>query len=340
MAIALMDGFDLYNGTQAGIGVASKWTVSGGYVTTAPGRFGGQAVGSTNGGGNSQTGYVQRALPAPLATVGMGFALKHSSLSDANFLFLYAGGGATTMVYLARNADGSLDVYNGANVLLGTTAASKITVGGWHYYELSVTVSDTAGAVRLKIDGTVVLDLINVDTRNGTPTTIDMVRLWCALSAQGTLHWDDLYIVDTFDTLGERRIETLRPAADTVDKDFVASGGSVSNYTQVDDVLADAADYVEGSVVGDLDLYELANLSSAPAVIDVVQMIGFVTKSDAGTRNMALVTDLGGVQTQSADIALGASVTKNETIMAQAPGAVAWSAANVNNLRLGPKVTL
>lgn len=336
--IVQMDGFDLYNGTGAGVGLASKWFVSGGYVNMLAGRFSGQAVGSTTGGGASQTGYVERIFPAAYATFGIGVACQHTALGDANFLFLHSG--ATQMVYLARNADGSIDVFNGANVLLGTTAAGLITVGGWHYYELSVTVSDTAGAVRLKIDGAVALDLINVDTRNGTPTTIDKVRLWCALSNLGRIYWDDYYLVDTFDTLGERRIETIRPAADTVDKDFVASGASATNYTQVDDALADAADYVEGALVGDLDLYELANLSSAPATIDAVQMTGFLTKSDAGSRNAALVADLAGVQTQSGDIVLASSVVKDDTIMTQAPGAVAWSAANVNSLRLGPKVTL
>ena len=117
-------------------------------------------------------------LPAALTTVITGFATYCNDASGVSRLAAFWNG-STTHVYLNVDAaTGLVSAYNGSNVLLGTsTAPIWAAPGEWAYVECKVTISDTVGAVEVRLYGTTILSLTNVDTRNGATTNMDRVSI-------------------------------------------------------------------------------------------------------------------------------------------------------------------
>lgn len=340
MNILLIDGFDLYNGTGANTGVQTKWSLSTtSQAAMVAGRFDGQAFGWV--GSLSGDKWLNRPFSAASASISLGFAYN-VAVSDgrlAKTMHLLSSG--TYMIGLTCDSLGVLTAGRftafGSFTALGSSAAGVIKQNTWHYVEVEAVISDTVGVFNVYVDGVSVLALTNVDTRNGTPTTVNQIQF--SSTSYSPASFDDVYVTDTAIRLGERRIQTLRPGADTATKSFIPSTG-VSNYALVDDAVADSADYVSGSAVGDLDLYEIADIGGTPSIIDAVQLTAFAHKTDAASRNIALVGDIAGAQIQSSDFALASGDAKFDYLAQIKPGGGAWDLAAVNALRIGPKVTL
>lgn len=351
MAITMIDGFDLYNGTGANTGLQSKWVVAtsgtGASLSLVSGRFGGQAVRMTISGSSNQVVNITRNLGVSSASASEGFAFRKSVLGDSIPIAQFLSG-ATPMVGIIVNADGSITAGRFTAIAtwtaLGSSVAGVISANTFHYIEVSVTISDTTGTFVVKVDGNTVINLSSQDTRNGTPTTVDTIQFVANRSAAGTaatLDFDDAYTTDTSTSLGERKIETLRPNADTAQKDFTRSAGS-DNFALVDDTTSNGdTDYVQGSTVGNLDRYTTAGLSTTPSAIDAVQLTAFALKTDATTRNIALHARSGSTDSDGSNYALAASYTKFDRILETDPAtSAAWTSTGVNSLQFGPKVTV
>lgn len=349
MAITLIDGFDLYNGTGANTGLAAKWTLTNSGstpVSLISGRFGGQAVRQSLGTQSAQTGTIRRSL-SPSSSYSAAFAFRRSNLSESRPIFWLLSS-STYMVGLTSNSDGSLTAgrYTAieTSTALGTSATSIIAVDVWHYIEVEIVISDTIGEFRVKVDGNTVISLTGQDTRNGTPTTVDTVQFGVTRSSTGLaclFDFDDTYTTDTSSSLGERRVETLRPAADTAQKDFARSAGA-DNFALVDETTTNGdTDYVQGSTVGNLDRYSIGALSSTPSAISAVQLTAFALKTDAATRNIALHCRSGATDSDGPNYALAASYGKFDRILETDPAtSAAWTSTGVNSLLIGPKVTV
>ncbi len=328
MAVILTDGFDMYNGTSANTGLATKWL--GDLPGLAAGRFGGQCLSK-----NNSASYTTRLLPSSYSGVGAGFAYRATVIRAGNIFAFYNT--ATIHVVLALNALGGLTVSNGSGTLLGTSAPAIISTNVWHYIEFGVDISDTVGTVKVKVDGVSIFNLSGVDTRNGATTDVNII----GISGIGgsVVSDDDLYVVDSSTTLGERKIETLRTSADTATKNWTPNSG-VINYDRVDETLVDGdTTYVQASVVGTRDLYAIGALSSTPATIDAINIISFAQKTDATSRSIYNSIQSNSVDDDGAMIALAASYNKFERILATDPsGGGAWTPTRVNALLIGPKV--
>jgi hypothetical protein len=339
MAILDTDGFDMYNGTAVEIGLAAKWINAG--ASMVAGRFGGQAVRVNNGGSI----YVTRILPTGSSTMTIGIAVNYNALSG-NLLSLIAlmNANTTFMICLGLTGAGAIIVQRGggsmyAGTTLGTTVNGVIVIGQWHYIELSVSIHDSTGTIGLKVDGVSRLSLTGQDTRNGTPTTVDTIRLGATDGSSPRCDHDDMYVTDSATPLGERRVETCRVTADTAVKAFVPNAG-VTNYTQVDETLVNGdTDYVQGSSVGDRDLYDVTDLSSIPTVIDCVNVVQFDKKTDAATRTMYNSIRSNAGDSDGAAHPLNTTYARNDRIVELDPsGGGAWTAARVNALQIGPKI--
>lgn len=344
MAVVLVDSFDTYNGAGANTGLAAKWTTNG-TVTMITGRFAGQALSFQSFAGS---GGAQRTLPASYASVGLGFAIRFTTMPSAITVtpHIMLRSGATYMMGLRVNSDGSIAIYRltsaTAGTSLGTAPAGTIVLNTWHFIEWGTTISDTVGVVNLKVDSVSHLALTSQDTRNGVPTTVDTLVL--GPDGQGTSHGvaniDDLYIVDSATTLGERKIETIYPTSD-VAQGFARSTGA-TNYTLVDEAQVNGdTDYVQGSAVSDVDTYGFTDLATSPSTIDAVQVTAFAEKTDAAARSIALQVKSGATTSDGSNFALAASYGKFERLMTTDPnGSIAWTASAVNALQGGPKVTV
>jgi hypothetical protein len=354
MAVVAVEGFDLYNGTGAAGGLTTpgptgwfsvNWFYGPGMTT---GRFSGQSYTWANEG--SQSGWQMPAAVGPNFSVGCAF--RHSNLSVITngtaraALLLTSGGSGNGMLGWRPNSDGSISVWRMTNsttgTLLGTTAAGVLLSNVWHFIEFSGTLNTATGVVNMKVDGVTVLALTAQNTcGQAGSTTFDSIQLGSAggIGNGWSVYFDDMYVLDTLASIGERRIETIRPSADTATKQWTPSSGTV-NYSRVNDTTVNTATYVQSNTLNQTDLYDTVDLTGIPVSIDYVQITCFAQKSDAGARSIGIIGDVSGVQLQSPDKALTASLIKYAFGMSAKPGGGSWDASSVNSLKVGPKVTV
>jgi hypothetical protein len=343
VSILLIDGFDMYNGTGANTGLQAKWTIGGTQVATATGRFGGQSI-QTRASGGAAGQAISPTFTAS-ASVGLGVALNVTvyPTTDSGIFHVTFFSGATTTLSLEIHVDGSIEVFRAtsttAGTSLGRTAAGLVIVNTWHYLEAAVVINDTTGSVTLKLDGATILTLTGQDTNNAVGT-VNKFTLGhpTTTTGGGTVLWDDLYLTDGA-TLGERRVETLRPAADTAQKDFTPNTGT-ADFSRVNETLVDGdTSYVQASVIGNRDLYTVGALSSTPTAIDAVQLVSFAEKTDATTRTIYNSLQSAGTDSDGTAFNLAASYGRFDRMLPTDPnGGGAWTASRVNGLQIGPKV--
>jgi hypothetical protein len=342
----IIDGFDMYNGTGTNTGLQAKWTVaSTGNLTLQTGRFSGQCLRTADSG---TQGLPLRTLTSAIANIGVGVAVRASTMPTTNNVgssIVALRNGATYTFGLRITTTGALEAYRltsaTAGTSLGVSAAGVIVANTWHFVEVGVVINDTTGSVVVKVDGVTVLNLTAQDTNNAV-TNVDTIVLGHtqgSSSNSGVIDLDDLYVVDSATTLGERRVETLRPSADTATKNWTPNSGT-NNYDRVNESTVDGdTTYVQASTVGTRDLYSIGSLSSTPANIDAIQVVSFGEKTDATSRSIYNSIQSNSVDSDGSSFALAASYGKFERIVANDPsGGGAWTATRVNNLLIGPKI--
>lgn len=347
MAIQIIDGFDLYNGTGANTGLQAKWAPFSGRtanLSLVAGRDGGQAVSIAAGGSTTYTN-IARTLTAT-ASIGLGFAMRFITnipTVDNPAWHVSLLNGSTYTLGLRVTTTGALQVYratgSAAGTSLGTSATGLIVLNTWVYVEMDVTIHDTTGSVTLKVDGTTVLTLTAQDTNNAV-TNVDTVALGHSdNSVNGTIQFDDVYVTNG-GVLGIKRIETLYPTSD-VAQGFARSTGA-TNYTLVDEAQVNGdTDYVQGSTVGNVDTYGFIDMNSTPPTVSAIQLTAFALKTDATGRSIALQCKSGATTSDGSNYSLATTYSKFDRILETDPNtAAAWTAANVNAATGGPKVTV
>lgn len=337
---SIIDGFDLYNGFAANNGgFLEKWVWS---STTSgrafvAGRFGGQCLRIADGSGNN--GAARRNIPAPSANFSIHVAYNNLNLLAGNPFLNVLDSAAALQLSLEQRADGSIVIYRGTTQI-GITAIGILSANTWATIEFFGTIDNAAGTCELWVNDAQVFTFSG-DTQQTANANWQWVQLVCP-DASGTnnyAYFDDLWVRDVASRPGLQRVDICVPNADTADKDWVASTGS-DNYACVDEAPAAVADYVQGSVVGDLDLYSISTLGTIPASIADAQVVVLASKTDAGSRSIALVAD-DGTQQQSADIPLIASVMGWAYMpMPTMPDGSPLNYADLSSLKIGPKVTV
>jgi hypothetical protein len=116
---------------------------------------------------------------------------------------------------------------------------------------------------------------------------------------------------------------------------------TATNANLVAELTPDTGGYVAGSNVGDADLYTLQGISGTPTNIVAVTTRAVAQKSDAGSRAIGLTLKSGSTTSAGASSALNTSfayVYRTDTVDPNT--GAAWTAVAVNNLQVGPTVTV
>lgn len=350
MAGIFRDGFDLHNGVGASPGMQSLWTsTSAGFGDLVAGRFGGQAWQSFNNASDASASITATMASAQASvTVHGSFRIDISGDSGVHrHLGLLSG--STNMCGIHFGPSGVISAYrytaSNAGTLLGSSAGANYTVGTWHSFALEVVISDTVGRMTLYVDDptTPVLNLTSADTRNGSPTTVDTIAITQWLGTTAAIKWtiDDLYVTDSATKLSYfPRIETVYPTSDGSTLNFTPSTGS-SHFAVVDEAQASATDYLSGSSVGDVDELGLGDLSSTPSNIAEIGVIGYVHRTDATARSVALGVKSGATTSDGSNIVLTGTIARLSRTLATDPNtSAAWTTSGVNALQARPKVTV
>jgi hypothetical protein len=334
MALLFMDGFDW---AASASDLIRKWdSAIIGFIGTSYGRLGGKGIylsGSIH--------LLQKYVPSK-TTIYLGFALYFNNSGtgvyyNSSYPFINFLSDSTTQVRFHFNSNTSCRFYNGVS---GTQIGTDITVPNinnkWIYVEIKLTISDTVGAIILKINGTEYYNGTNLDTRNGTPTDINNIKFNFLYNDYTWI--DDVYIDDS-QFHGDVRVRTIYPDANGSENDFTVYP-SGSNYQAVDDSgdSDDDSTYNYNNNVGDRDLYGV----TAPtlATVKAVAVNNCIRKDDAGTRKTKNVVRSGGSNYLGTEFVLGDSYLVNQHIWELDPAdSTAWTKTKIDNAEFGLEIT-
>lgn len=218
----------------------------------------------------------------------------------------------------------------------------------WYYVEVKAKLHDSLGYVTVKVNGQTILDLQNIDTKNGgTKTVFDYVAMSGSWVNNGRYAAsDDIYLCNgagtvNNDFLGDVAIETLYPNGDGSSSQFTGSdGNSLLNYQLVDEPgTVVMTDYVEDSVSGHKDLYAISNLARSSGPVLGVQVTDHVVNTDSGAVSAKVSLKSGATSVASAAFPLVTTPGIIRKMWEQNPDtSAAWDVASVNSLEAGIEV--
>ena len=236
MALLFVDGCDLHADQSD---LLRRWTsASSGTlvdILTTGGRFGGGAIRLRT---SSSDQSLSKALATPYpATLVLGAALMLEpestvgSAGEDEILQLLDSGDVVHLTLTWSSQDQLLRAWRGTQTgTLLATSSQTLTPAAWAFLETKATVADSGGSIQVRLDGASVLSFTG-DTRNAGTAEIATIRFSSHFVGTGNrylLRLDDVYLCDTTgslnnDLLGDVRVVTLRPTADTAQADFTPS---------------------------------------------------------------------------------------------------------------------
>lgn len=339
----LIEGFDYYNTAGAGAGgvVSSQWSPSGdGEIDIIAGLIGGGQclrMGDITG-GSART--LERNLPASTSSFSVGAFTR--CRTDANQAFLQLRnvlGDAHVQLYALNNTDVQVRV---GGAIVGVIPGVWISESSIVHIEAVGTVHPSSGSLDIYIDRTLEFSFAGDTSNHATDHTISRIAISCpnGSGANNWFYFDHLYVSPVAVQHGDLLVDYVPVIADTADKDWVPSTGT-ANAALLDEVPVAVADYVTGAVVGDLDVYEIDDLSADSSSIVAVQPVILASKTDAGAREVEMQLISGAAQV---DTAISPSTTTGfhyGTISDDDPDtAGAWSYSSFNAAKLGLEVTV
>lgn len=354
MALVWIDGFDEINPTTGDEGLLNSSGYQGaqGFESTTATRTGnGVALRLSENTLSAAVGTITKVVAGRDEYI-LGFGFRNDGfIRFREFLFFAFdnfNGTVRDHLKIAVNDSAGITVRRGEdNAFLGSTESNAISQDVWHYMEVRVKISATAGEVEIRIDECTKLQLTGVNTQHsGAGTNINHITF---TSSGGSfigrgVSLDDLYIIDKdpgeyTDFLGDVAVATLFPNAPGDDSDFTVVN-ETANYLAVDDVGGSDgnATYVVSSTVGHKDLYNLDDLPANILEVKAVQITGRVRKEGAGGAQFRLVLKNGATEAFGPDqFTTTQFKTFHEVFELDATGAN-WSIAAGDAAQIGVEV--
>jgi len=342
MALKWIDGFESYgvtNGNSA-VGVASKYTSSGGTLTIRAGRLGGHAL--------SLSGSQTLSTPVFAANdtwiVGFAFFYVHVAATEQQIMLFKDG--ATNQCSLYLLPTGELKFYRsdqGSN--LGISSGARIRSGVWNYIEVKVKISTTTGTVDIHVNGVSVLSLTSKNTDQGASSQATKIALGASSAGSDQFTFDDYYVCDksgsnntTF--LGPQKVTTIFPTGDNGTNQYAATGAGTTHADRVKENPYDSSTtYVSDSTSGDTEEWDYANTGSEVTSIKGVQMNTVFETDSASAFSIKNHVNSGGTSSDDAGTA-GVNGTYNTSprLVETDPNTSAlWTKTNLDASLFGVK---
>jgi hypothetical protein len=200
------------------------------------------------------------------ATLSVGMWLKPEGQSGgpARLVMLKSDTDTTICLTVRLTSDGVINVFKGeynTGVSLGSYTSTMTTSGPPRHFQIKAVMSTTVGSVEIKLDGVTVLNLTNVDTRNGaTATTYDTVYMPFSCTNTGITGFYDWWLTNgTTGFLGAAKVAIAALNANGDQSMWTNSGGtSLSNYSYLNDL--NNATFVSAPA-GSSTLYDSYNIA-------------------------------------------------------------------------------
>jgi len=329
------DSFDHY----ASADISKKWTAGAGNIgiDATSGRFGTNGLWVVHNTGNVRKAFTSRA------TYIVGFAFAAAEILTNGITIMSLRDAGTEQVSIRLSSAGGLAISRDGTTLQSSSV--PLTVGVHYSIEVKVTIGNS-GSWSVRLNQTVVLSGSG-DTQNTANATADEVVLGTTVNydnQQTRMYYDDLWICDDSgsvnnDFLGDIRVQYIAPNGAGGVTQWTPSAGS--NYQNVDDAAPnDDTDYNSDATAGDRDTYALGNLTPSAASVKGIQMITHARKDDAGTRTLAPVLRIGGVNYDQASLPNLSSTYQCLPLVVEASPATSspFTVSEINGMEAGVKL--
>lgn len=241
---------------------------------------------------------------------------------------------------------GTLRVWRGTTLVF-ESARDVFRLNTWHRLEADLTISDTAGALAITVDGAPLPGIDLTDTQTTANATAQTFRI--NMPGQGTtgltitVDHDDLILMNDIDDgtglhmmKGDLRCDLSLPSAD-FQQQFSRSTGA-ANWSLIDEAVLATADWVEG-VAGLEDIYDLTDIGSLSLIHAIkVNMQAWRTGTTFFNATPKLYTNAANAALAPAVLA-GTTGQFSRTQVLNPITGLAWTPAEINALRLGVAVT-
>lgn len=317
--------------------ILRKYEVGQSVSAIVAGRFPGSSALRLNG----SSPFLYKTVPAR-TTYGMGFGFTRQAISDSPIAGVLDTG--TAQVSLGLLNDGRLGVCRGGwgGALLGSSSVA-LKANAWYYLELKVLVDPAAGTVRVRLNGTTVIDLAGVNTRNTGVSQITQVG-FSAVNNSTIQDYTDIYVLNTLgavnnDLLGDCRVPCLLPTGAGAYTEFTTLFGAATQWqATADNPADDDVSYIASATPGQRSTFAFADLPAGLSGTVAAVIVNHESrKDDAGSRTIAGMVRLAAVDAAGAGTSKGNNYTVDQEIFETDPSAAAWTVGNVNAAEYGMK---
>jgi hypothetical protein len=310
------DGFDHYGTDEDNMLDGVYANVRGTFLDTAHPATGttGMHISTTNDIANANS--LRKVLPAAATKIGvMGrfyFAGLPSGNVGGNIFDFLTSNSVVSHVVCAVDSSGAIRFLRGRNYLTlsgenGTLIAQTgpvITANGQHHIEIQIYLHDSAGWIRVAVDGIHKNLFTGLDTKNGSSDITSISQSVGISGGTGAkdFYMDDYIIYDftgdsTVDTdfcptvdgsgigtnyIGELQCVKLQPNGNTASDAWSKSTGA-SAFALVDEATPDDTDYIYSTTAGDLTVLSLEDLPPEITYIRGLVVWGRLSKADSGS---------------------------------------------------------
>lgn len=286
MAILWVDGFDHYGGSTTNL-YKNRYVKDAGqsiYGFTSSSRTGSHAL---------RLGSYSFLLPliSYETEIGVGYAAYASEFPFGayyyRFLELYSSTGV--VIFQVRGeSTGRISINTSTNGATFTQAAitsqSYIRQGFWQHLEIYCKSDGGSSLAEIRFNGSTVLS-----STITLPSTAGFSQIGIrGTSVNDTMFVDDLYVWNAQGTknntfIGDKRVETLYPNADTAQADWTITG-TVSGWDAINDATPDSdTSYIQAATASSTSTFDVTNLSISSGNIIAVQNSYLAKKTEAGT---------------------------------------------------------
>jgi len=221
---------------------------------------------------------------------------------------------------------------------------------GWYLFEIYYNFTNESGHspyIEIKLDG--VSRFTHSDpTSSSLETPFERKLGFIDYCVATRAYLDDIAINDISGSrdnswCGDGHVIALTPNANGDSSQFVGSdGNSTDNYLLVDDFPVNTADYVESSVVGMIDLYNVTSPTPALKTDDVVKRVwvsATARELSADGDTLRLGVKSGGTAAWSDQIPLGIDFREQRggDLYVNPSTGQPWTHANLDTLQVGVK---
>lgn len=347
MAFIFSDSFDFYTVGSSPEPAYGGWTsFSNISISSTVTRFG---TGKSLTSGIANSGAALKSFTSnSSATIYINCALYWPVLngSTAQINYITLRDVATDQITIVFTHLGSIQLYRGSSTgTLLATYSNAFAATVWTQFQFKIKIDPSAGTFEVRKNGNPSADFTatGLNTRASANSYVNGL-LYNPNYLSTTSYMDDLLIFDDNSAsapnswVGDVRSYSLTATADTAQKDFTPVG-STSNYANVGKFAPNAATYNYSGTVGNIDLFNITDLTVTPASIVGVTTKNVMLKSDSNPRVGQTVIKSSSTTTTGATYNLSTTYTACVDFWPTDPAtSSAWISSGIDALQVGYKV--